>query len=113
MLNAAVIGLGWWGRYIINSLEVSEKIKLTRAIDVNIEAAQDLAEQYDINLSGDLQDALDDDTIDFYFTFTSENNLRGQKYIQKESRQMEFDRLFKRDFGILMDFTPTELEDDE
>jgi len=55
----------------------------------------------------------DDDTIDFYFTFTSENNLRGQKYIQKESRQMEFDRLFKRDFGILMDFTPTELEDDE
>ena len=55
----------------------------------------------------------DDDTIDFYFTFTSENNLRGQKYIQKESRQMEFDRLYKREFGILMDFTPTELKDDE
>ena len=70
MLNAAVIGLGWWGRYIINSLEVSEKIKLTRAIDVNIEAAQDLAEQYDINLSGDLQDALDDDTIDFVILAT-------------------------------------------
>ena len=36
-----------------------------------------------------------------------------KKYIQKESRQMEFDRLYKREFGILMDFTPTELEDDE
>ena len=55
----------------------------------------------------------DDDTIDFYFTFTSEKNLRGRKYIQKESRQMEFDRLYKREFGILMDFTPTELKDDE
>ena len=55
----------------------------------------------------------DDDTLDFYFTFTSEKNLRGQKYIQKESRQMEFDRLYKREFGILMDFVPAELEEDE
>ena len=55
----------------------------------------------------------DDDTLDFYFTFTSEKNLRGQKYIQKESRQMEFDRLYKREFGILMDFVHAELEEDE
>ena len=54
----------------------------------------------------------DDDTLDFYFTFTSQKNLRGQNYIQKESRQMEFDCLYKREFGILMDFIPTELEED-
>jgi len=54
----------------------------------------------------------DDDTIGFYFTFTSEKNLRGEKYIQKESREMEFDSLYKREFGILMDFSPTKLEDD-
>ena len=55
----------------------------------------------------------DDDTLDFYFTFTSESNLRGQKYSQKESRQMEFDRLYKREFGILMDFVPVEDDDDD
>ena len=54
----------------------------------------------------------DDDTLDFYFTFTSQKNLRGQKYIQKESRQMEFDCLYKREFGIIMDFVPAELEED-
>ena len=54
----------------------------------------------------------DDDTIEFHFTFTSEKNLRGEKYIQKESREMEFDSLYKREFGILMDFSPTKLEDD-
>ena len=55
----------------------------------------------------------DDDTLDFYFTFTSEKNLRDQKYIQKESRQMEFDRLYKREFGILMDFVPVDDDEDE
>ena len=55
----------------------------------------------------------DDDTLDFYFTFTSERNLRGQKYIQKESRQMEFDRLYKREFGIVMDFQPSTIEEDD
>ena len=70
MLNAAVIGLGWWGRYILNSLSVSDKIKLTRAIDVNVDAARDLAEKYDVILSADLQDALDDESIDFVILAT-------------------------------------------
>lgn len=45
----------------------------------------------------------DDDTIAFYFTNTEEYD---------ESRYIEFDRLYKREFGILMDFAPTELEED-
>jgi len=44
----------------------------------------------------------DDDVIDFYFTNTEEDN---------ESREMEFDHLYKREFGILMDFIPTKLEE--
>ena len=46
----------------------------------------------------------DDDTIAFHFTNTNEHD---------ECTEIEFDRLYKREFGILMDFTPTELEDDE
>ena len=46
----------------------------------------------------------DDDTIAFYFTNTEEHD---------ESREIEFDRLYKREFGILMDFTPIEIEEDE
>ena len=46
----------------------------------------------------------DDDTIAFYFTNTEEYD---------ESREIEFDRLYKREFGILMDFVPTEEDDEE
>ena len=45
----------------------------------------------------------DDDTIAFHFTNTEEHD---------ECREIEFDRLYKREFGILMDFVPTELEED-
>lgn len=53
----------------------------------------------------------DDDVINFCFTFTSAKHLRGQKYLHTESREMEFDQLYKREFGILMDFIPTKLEE--
>jgi len=42
----------------------------------------------------------DDDIIDFHFTSTDE---------YKECREMEFNKIYKREFGILMDFIPTEL----
>ena len=45
----------------------------------------------------------DDDTIAFHFTNTNEHD---------ECTEIEFDRLYKREFGILMDFVPTELEED-
>ena len=46
----------------------------------------------------------DDDTIAFHFTNTNEHD---------ECTEIEFDRLYKREFGILMDFTPIEIEEDE
>lgn len=35
MLNVAVIGLGWWGRIIVDLLAGSEKIRVIRVVDVN------------------------------------------------------------------------------
>ena len=46
----------------------------------------------------------DDDTIAFHFTNTEEHD---------ECTEIEFDRLYKREFGILMDFVPVEDDDDE
>ena len=41
----------------------------------------------------------DDDVIDFHFTNS------------KESREMEFEGIYKTSFGILMEFEPTKLEE--
>ena len=46
----------------------------------------------------------DDDVIEFHYTNTDEYD---------ESKEIEFDRLYKREFGILMDFKTVELEEDE
>tara|TARA_Y100001938_G_scaffold34870_1_gene47857 strand:- start:8538 stop:8837 length:300 start_codon:yes stop_codon:yes gene_type:complete len=51
----------------------------------------------------------DDDTIAFHFTKVEEHH--GKDY--KECREIEFDRLYKREFGILMDFVPVEDDDEE
>ena len=70
MLNAAVVGLGWWGQYILNSLSISKKIKITRAIDINLGGVAELSEKYDVIFSNDLQDALDDNSIDLVILAT-------------------------------------------
>ena len=30
MIKAAMVGLGWWGRHMVNSVEKSEKIEVNR-----------------------------------------------------------------------------------
>ena len=38
MLNIAIIGLGWWGRTHINAIHnKSDKVKVIRVVDLNIE----------------------------------------------------------------------------
>jgi len=38
MLNIAVIGLGWWGRIIVDLARNSEKLRVVRVADVNPQA---------------------------------------------------------------------------
>ena len=44
----------------------------------------------------------DDDVIEFHFTETPIG-----------CREIEFDQIYKREFGILMDFIPTKLEEND
>jgi predicted dehydrogenase len=62
MLNAAVIGLGWWGKIIVRTLEDSAKLRVVRAVDRDPKAA-DWAAQRGLRASTDLADALGDTGI--------------------------------------------------
>ena len=65
MINAAIIGLGWWGRYIVETLQgKSEKISFSRGIDIVPEAAEDIAEAKGLTVTADYIDVLDDPAID-------------------------------------------------
>jgi len=62
MLNAAVVGLGWWGKTIVRTLEGSAKLRVVRAVDRDPKAA-DWAAQRGLRASTDLTDALGDASV--------------------------------------------------
>jgi predicted dehydrogenase len=65
VIDAAIVGLGWWGRHIVGSLQgKNDRIRFVRAIDISPDRARGFADQHGLLLSSDYQDALDDDSVD-------------------------------------------------
>ena len=65
MMNAAVVGLGWWGTHLCKVLSAnSTTIRIVRGITSKPEARAGLADEIGLELSSDLQDALDDDNVE-------------------------------------------------
>lgn len=65
MLNAGIIGLGFWGRKLVASVQgKSDQIRFTAAMTRTPEKAQEFASEQGIRLSGKLRDLLDDPAVD-------------------------------------------------
>ena len=64
MLNAAVVGLGWWGKQIVTCLADSDRINAVRGVDVDLESARDFAAAHDLELGNSYEDVLADAAID-------------------------------------------------
>lgn len=63
MLNAAIIGLGWWGKRLVQAAEGSEVIRFSRAVTLEPEAARDFAEKHKLNVGTSYADVLADPAI--------------------------------------------------
>ncbi|NQV99751.1 MAG: Gfo/Idh/MocA family oxidoreductase [Rhodospirillales bacterium] len=70
MIKAAIVGLGWWGKYIINSLAASDKIRIILAVDVNADQSRDFAAEKNLALTRDLDVALNDPEIEMVILAT-------------------------------------------
>lgn len=57
MLNAAVIGLGWWGKHIVRRTKGSRHIKLVLAVDQNT-ALEAFAREHDVAYAASFEAAL-------------------------------------------------------
>ncbi len=65
MINAAIIGLGWWGRHIVTTLQdKSDKIHFSRAVDIAPAAATEFAVEKDFLVTANLADVLNDPAIE-------------------------------------------------
>lgn len=65
MLNAAIVGLGWWGRNIVNAIQgASERLRFVHGVTKEPEAAQELARAHGLRLSTELDAALADPAVE-------------------------------------------------
>lgn len=64
MINAAMAGLGWWGRTIIDSVQgKTGRVRFTRAVTKEPDEARDFAAAHGLALSTDLAEVLADESI--------------------------------------------------
>lgn len=64
MLNAAVIGLGWWGKILTQTLAPSHKITVVKLLDVDAEGGAAFAAEHGIDFTTDFAAVLADDNVD-------------------------------------------------
>ncbi|HEY4862954.1 MAG TPA: Gfo/Idh/MocA family oxidoreductase [Xanthobacteraceae bacterium] len=79
MLNAAVIGLGWWGKELVRSVQnKSEFIRFSRAVTLEPGLAQEFADQAGLPLGKSYEDVLADPKIDAVVLATPHTQHRRQ-----------------------------------
>ena len=78
MIRAAVVGLGWWGRTIVQRLRGSEKLRVVRTVDVRSDAAGPLAAEHGLPLSSSLDEALADPEVEAVLLATPHSLHRSQ-----------------------------------
>jgi predicted dehydrogenase len=79
MLNAAIVGLGWWGRELVSAIQGrSGLIRITRGVTLEPELAQDFAAKMNFVLGTSYQDVLDDRAVDAVILATPHTKHREQ-----------------------------------
>ena len=63
-INAAIVGLGRWGEMLVSSVDDSQSIKFTAAVTRTPSKATEFCAARNMSLSSNLDDVLNDDSID-------------------------------------------------
>ena len=64
MINAAIVGLGWWGKALVNAVQgKSERLRFVHGVSKEPEGVRDFALEHDFRLSTELDDALADPRV--------------------------------------------------
>ena len=78
MIRAAMVGLGWWGRHMVNSVENSEKIKIVRLTARRPDRHRDFSEEKGIPLVDDYHGVLQDSEVDAVILCTPHSQHEDQ-----------------------------------
>jgi len=64
MINAAIVGIGWWGQKIVGALQgKSARMRFIRGVSKEPQAVEDFTARYGIELCSELDDVLSDPAL--------------------------------------------------
>jgi len=78
MINCAIVGLGRWGRALVEAAKSSSRLKITRAVEADLNAARDFCDERNIALTGDFEAILADPAIGAILLATPHSLHRSQ-----------------------------------
>jgi predicted dehydrogenase len=78
MLNAAIVGLGWWGRQLVRAVEASPLIRFSRGVTLEPELAREFAAANGLAITSSYADVLADPAIDAVCLATPHTRHRAQ-----------------------------------
>jgi predicted dehydrogenase len=78
MLNAAIIGLGWWGQRLVESVKGSGLIRFSRGVTLEPELVRDFAAKHALAICTSLDDVLADPAIRAVVLATPHTRHRAQ-----------------------------------
>ena len=78
MLNAAIIGLGWWGQRLVESVMGSGLIRFSRGVTLEPELARDFAGKHGLALGTSFEEVLADPSVQAVVLATPHTRHRAQ-----------------------------------
>src|SRR3954451_25084062 len=63
-IRAAIVGLGRWGRNLVEASSGHERVGIVRAVEPGLEGARGFCAEHGLELTGSLEPVLADDSID-------------------------------------------------
>src|SRR5579871_4405937 len=78
MIRCAIAGLGRWGRSLVEAAGTNPRLTIARAVETDLERAQEFCDQRGIALTGRLDDVLADPAIDAILLATPHSLHRAQ-----------------------------------
>ena len=90
MIHAAIVGLGRWGRNLVEASLGHDGLKIVRAVEPDMEAAQAFCTQHHLGLTGDFAAVLADNAIDAVLLATPHSLHPAQVIACAKARKQVF-----------------------
>ncbi|SHN78904.1 Gfo/Idh/MocA family protein [Bradyrhizobium erythrophlei] len=90
MINCAIVGLGRWGRHLAEAARGQAHLKITRAVETDIDNAQAFCAEHQLELTDNLNNVLGDRAIDAVLLATPHSQHLNQVIVSAAAGKQIF-----------------------